>query len=87
MILELKPEQIEILELAKRSGMSQEEIVDRAFTVICEQLEMDEWMLANREEVAAQIEEGYAQAIRGELIPEYEVQRILQEDRAQRRNA
>ena len=87
MILELKPEQIEILELAKRSGMSQEEIVDRAFTVIREQLEMDEWMLANREEVAAQIEEGYAQAIRGELIPEYEVQRILQEDRAQRRKA
>ena len=84
MILELKPEQIEILELAKRSGMSQDEIVDRAFTVIREQLEMDEWMQANRDEIAAQIEEGYAQAQRGELIPDYEVVRILREDRAHR---
>lgn len=87
MILELTPQQVEILELAMRSGQSQEEILDRAFAFIREQNEMDEWLMANREEVAAQIEEGYAQAIRGELIPEYEVQRILQEDRAQRRKA
>ena len=87
MILELKPEQIEILELAKRSGMSQEEIVDRAFTVIREQNEMDEWLLANRDEITAQIEEGYAQAQRGELIDGEEVVRILREDRAQRQKA
>jgi predicted transcriptional regulator len=87
MILELKPEQIEILELAKRSGMSQEEVVDRAFAVIREQLEMDEWMLANRDQITAQIEEGYAQAQRGELIDGEEVVRILREDRAQRQKA
>lgn len=87
MILELKPEQIEILELAKRTGMSQEEIMDRAFAVIREQLEMDEWILANRDEITAQIEEGYAQAQRGELIPDYEVVRILREDRAQRQKS
>lgn len=87
MILELKPEQIEILELAKRTGMSQEEIMDRAFAVIREQLEMDEWILANRDEITAQIEEGYAQVQRGELIPDYEVVRILREDRTQRQKS
>jgi predicted transcriptional regulator len=64
--------------------MSQEEAVDRAFAVIREQLEMDEWMSTNREEIAAHIEEGYAQAMRGELINGEEVVRILREDRVQR---
>lgn len=84
MILELKPEQQEILEMATRSGMSQEEVLDQAFAIIREQHEMDAWMLANREEIAAHIEEGFAQAERGELIPDYEVKRILQERRRQR---
>ncbi len=87
MFLELNPEQEQILELATRSGMSREEVLDRAFTIIREQNEMDEWMLANREEIAAQIEEGYAQAERGELIDAEEVVRILQEDRARRQIA
>jgi predicted transcriptional regulator len=84
MIIELKPEQEQILELATRSGMSREQVLDQAFAVIREQHEMDEWMLANREEIAAHIEEGFAQAERGELIPDYEVKRILQERRRQR---
>jgi predicted transcriptional regulator len=84
MILELKPEQQEILEMATRSGMSQEEVLDQAFAIIREQHEMDEWMLANREEIAAHIEEGFAQAERGELIPDYEVKRILEERRRHR---
>jgi predicted transcriptional regulator len=84
MILELKPEQQEILEMATRSGMRQEEVLDQAFAIIREQHEIDAWMLANREEIAAHIEEGFAQAERGELIPDYEVKRILQERRRQR---
>jgi predicted transcriptional regulator len=84
MIIELKPEQEQILELATRSGMSREQVLDQAFAVIREQHEMDEWMLANREEIGAHIEEGFAQAERGELIPDYEVKRILQERRRQR---
>ncbi len=87
MILELKPEQQEILQLATRSGRSQEEVLDRVFQIMREEHEMDEWMSANREEVAAQIEEGYAQAMRGELIDGEEVVRILREDRAQRQKA
>jgi hypothetical protein len=58
MILELKPEQQEILEMAVQSGMSQEEVLDQAFAIIREQHEIDDWMLANRKEIAAQIEQG-----------------------------
>jgi predicted transcriptional regulator len=87
MILELKPEQQEILELATRSGKTQEEVLDRVFRILREEHEMDEWMLANRDEITAQIEEGYAQAQRGELIDGEEVVRILREDRAQRQKA
>ncbi len=87
MILELNAEQEQILEMATKSGMSREEVIKQAFTNIREQHEMDEWMLANREEIAAHIEEGYAQAERGELIDAEEVVRILHEDRARRQIA
>jgi len=87
MILELKPEQQEILDMATRSGMSQEEVLDQAFAFIREQHEMDDWLLANREEIAAQIEEGCAQAERGELIDAEDVIRILDEDRELRKKA
>jgi predicted transcriptional regulator len=87
MILELNAEQEQILEMATKSGMSREEVLNQAFTIIREQHEMDEWMLANREEIAAHIEEGYAQAERGELIDAEEVVRILHEDRARRQIA
>jgi len=87
MILELKPEQQEILELACATGMSREEVLDRAFSIIRDELEMEEWMLANREEIAAHIDEGVAQAERGELIDAEEVIRILHQDRAQRLQA
>lgn len=87
MILELNAEQEQILEMATKSGMSREEVLTQAFAIIREQHEMDEWMLANREEIAAHIEEGYAQAERGELIDAEEVVRILHEDRARRQIA
>jgi predicted transcriptional regulator len=87
MILELKPEQQEILEMAVQSGMSQEEVLDQAFAIIREQHEIDDWMLANRKEIAAQIEQGYAEAMRGELMTPEEVRRILQQRRQDRQTA
>lgn len=87
MILQLKPAQQEMLDRAARSGMSPEEVLDQAFAVIQEQYRNEDWMLADREAVAAQIEEGFRQAERGELVDSEEAVRILHERRAQRRIA
>lgn len=87
MIIELKPEHQEILEKATRSGKTQQEVLDHAFEIIREEQEMDGWLLENRDEIAAQIEEGVAQAERGELIDPEEVMRILAEDRERWRRA
>jgi predicted transcriptional regulator len=84
MILELTSEQQEILEQADRLGKSQAEAVGQAFMLLRQSLEMDARLLANREQTIAQIEEGIASAERGELIPDYEVERLLHE-RKQRR--
>ncbi|HEX4322773.1 MAG TPA: hypothetical protein VHZ52_17805 [Acidobacteriaceae bacterium] len=87
MIIELKPEHQEILEKAIRSGKTQEEVLDQAFEVLRAQSEMDDWMLENREEISAKLAESFAQAERGELIPDYEVERILQERHRTRKTA
>jgi predicted transcriptional regulator len=79
MILELKPEQQKVLERAARSGMSQEEVLDQAFAVIREQYQNEDWMLADREAIAAQIDEGFAQAERGELVDAEQAIAILQD--------
>jgi predicted transcriptional regulator len=84
MILELTPAQQEILEQAIRTGRNREDVVNEAFTLLRQSLELDEWMLANRDEVVAHVEEGIAQAEHGELIPDYEVRRIL-DDRIRQR--
>jgi predicted transcriptional regulator len=84
MILELKPEQQKVLERAARSGMSAEEVLDQAFAVIHEQFRNEDWMLANREAIAAQIAEGFAQAEKGELLDPDQVSRLLQDRRAAR---
>jgi predicted transcriptional regulator len=68
MILELKPEHQRVLDRAARSGMSPEEVLDQAFAVIQEQYRNEDWMLADHMAIAAQIEEGFAQAQRGELL-------------------
>jgi hypothetical protein len=67
MILELKPEQQRVLDRAAQSGMSPDELLDQAFAVIHEQHRNGDWMLAERETVAAHVAEGFAQAERGEL--------------------
>ena len=87
MILEIKPEQQKVLDRAARSGMSPEEVLDQAFDLIREQFRTEDWMLANRADLAAQIEEGFAQAERGELVDADEAIKMLQDRRANRRIA
>ena len=84
MLVELKPEQQQILDRAAQSGMSPEELLDQAFAVIHEQQKNGDWMLAERESVAAHIAKGFAQAERGELVDAEEAARTLRERRAKR---
>jgi predicted transcriptional regulator len=87
MILEIKPEQQKILDRAAQSGMSPEEVLDQAFAIIHEQFRNEDWLLADREAIAAHIEEGFAQAERGELADADEAIRTLKDRRAKRRIA
>jgi predicted transcriptional regulator len=87
MTIELKPEQQKIIERAMTSGMTLEEVVERAFTLVDAENESLDWMLENREAIDAHIEEGVAQAERGELIDGDEAIRILRERRAGRQVA
>ena len=84
MMIELKPEQQKVLDRAARSGMSPDEVLDQAFDVINEQHSNGDWMLAEREAVAAHVAEGFAQAERGELVDADEAASILRERRAKR---
>jgi predicted transcriptional regulator len=86
-MLELKPEQQRMLDRAAQSGMSPEELLDQAFAVIDEQYRNDEWLLAGRDAIAAQIEEGFAQAGRGELVDAEEAVETLRKRREKRRIA
>jgi predicted transcriptional regulator len=87
MIIEIKPDQQKVLDRAAQSGMSPEDVLDQAFAIIHEQFRNEDWLLANREAFAAQIEEGFAQAERGELVDADEAVRILQDRRKNRRIA
>jgi hypothetical protein len=85
MILELKPAQQKVLDQAVRSGMSTEEVINQVFAVIQEQYR--DWMLTDRDAIAAQIAEGFAQAERGELIDAEQAIQMLQDRRAKQRIA
>ena len=86
MTIDLKPEQQRVIDLAVRSGAYQnpDEVLDQAFEIIREQLDLEDWMLGRREEVAAHIAAGFAQAERGELIDEEAAVELLRQRRAQR---
>jgi hypothetical protein len=87
MILEIKPEQKKILDRAAKSGMSPDEVLDQAFAIIQEQHRNGDWMRADKDAIAAQIEEGYGQAIRGELLNADDAIRVLHNRRAKRQIA
>ena len=69
MLIDLKPEQQRVIDLAIGSGAYENpaEVVEQAFEIIREQLDLEDWMLEHREAITAHIANGFAQAERGEL--------------------
>jgi Arc/MetJ-type ribon-helix-helix transcriptional regulator len=86
MTIDLKPEQQRVIDLAVQSGAYQNpsEVLDQAFEIIREQLDLEDWMLGRREELGAHIAAGFAQAERGELADGNAVLEILRQRRAER---
>ena len=70
MVIDLKPEQVTLIDLAVTSGAFHDvgEVVDRAFESIREQLDVEEWLLRNRDVLTAQISVGFGQSERGEVV-------------------
>jgi predicted transcriptional regulator len=87
MMIDLNSKQQKILEKAIASGLTRDEAVEQAFARLEEQQQSLDWMLEDREAIAAHIEEGIAQAERGELIDGDEAIRILRQHRASRQVA
>jgi Arc/MetJ-type ribon-helix-helix transcriptional regulator len=86
MSIDLKPEQQRVIDLAVRSGAYRDtdEVLDQAFEIIREQLDLEGWMVAQREAIAAHIATGFAQAERGELIDGDAAIEMLRQRRAER---
>ena len=86
MTIDLKPEQQRVIDLAVQSGAYQNpsEVLDQALEIIREQLDLEDWMLGQREEVAAHIAKGFAQSERGEVIDGDAAVKILRQRRAER---
>jgi antitoxin ParD1/3/4 len=84
--IDLKPEQERVIDLAVRSGAyrNPDEVIDQAFEIIREQLDLEDWMIERREAVAAQIETGFAQGERGELIDGDVAVEVLRRRRVER---
>jgi Arc/MetJ-type ribon-helix-helix transcriptional regulator len=84
--IDLKPEQQRVIDLAVQSGAYRNpgEVLDQAFEIIREQLDLEDWMLGQREEVAAHIATGFAQAERGELMDGDAALEILRRRRSTR---
>lgn len=81
MTIHLKPDQEQRIAEAVRSGAyrNADDVVDQALSML---LENEDWLVAQRAEIAARIEEGYAAAQRGDLLTEDEVRRGLNERKA-----
>jgi Arc/MetJ-type ribon-helix-helix transcriptional regulator len=84
--IDLKPEQQRVIDLAVGSGAYQnpDEVLDQAFEIVREQLQLEDWMVEQRDAVATHIEAGFAQAQRGELIDEDAALEVLRQRRAER---
>ena len=85
MTVELKPEQQRVIDLAIQSGACRnpEEVLDQALEMLREQLHKEEWLMSQREAIAAQISEGFAQSERGEVIDGEAAIKMLRERRSQ----
>jgi Arc/MetJ-type ribon-helix-helix transcriptional regulator len=86
MTINLRPDQQRVIDLAVQSGAYQNpgEVLDQALEIIREQLDLEDWMVEQREAVAAHIEAGFAQAERGELIEGDAAVEMLRQRRAER---
>ena len=86
MIIDLKPDQQRVIDLAIQSGayQSPDEVLDQAFEIIREKLDLEHLMIEQREAVAAQIATGFAQAERGELMDGEAAIEMLRQRRAGR---
>jgi len=86
MTIELRPEHQHMIDLAIQSGAFRdpEEMLDQAFEIIREQLHHEDWLVEQREAVAAQIATGFSQAERGELMDGEEAVKMMRQRRAER---
>ena len=86
MVIELKPEQERVIDIAVRSGAYQNpgQVLDQALEIIREQLDLEDWMLGQREAIAVHIGTGFAQAERGELTDGDAAVAMLRQRRAER---
>ena len=82
--IELKPEQQRVIDLAVQSGAYRTpgEVLDQALEIIREQLDLEDWMVEERETIAAHIEIGFSQAEHGELTDGDAVVELLRRRRA-----
>jgi putative addiction module CopG family antidote len=85
MAIHLKPELEELIRQDVERGpyASVEEFVECAVTRLHEQ---EAWLAENRDEIRAQIEEGWQAAQRGELIPAEDVKTELQKRKDEWKN-
>jgi antitoxin ParD1/3/4 len=83
MTIRLKPELEALIQQDVQRGpyQSADEFVERAVQMLHDQ---EQWLADNRTEIAAQIEHGYRQAERGELVDGEEAFRRLREQREKR---
>ena len=88
MAIDLKPEQQRVIDLAVQSGAYQNpgDVLDQAFEIIREQLDLEDWMLEQREAITVRIANGFAQAERGELMDGDAAVEMLRRRRAERPN-
>ena len=88
MVIDLKPEQQQVIDLAVGSGAYRNagEVLDQAIEIIRAQLASEDWMLDQRDAVARHIAVGFAQAERGESVDAEVALEILRKRRAERLN-
>ncbi|HWD97685.1 MAG TPA: hypothetical protein VG345_01550 [Bryobacteraceae bacterium] len=86
MSIELKPEHQRVIDMAVMSGAyhDAEEVLDQAIAIISEQLQLQDWMQADRECIATQVSIGFMQAESGDLIDEDIAVEMLRSRRAER---
>jgi antitoxin ParD1/3/4 len=67
MTIELRPELEALIQKRLESGVfsNPEEVIERALEFLAIE---EDWLAANRGEIAAQIQEGWDEAVRGELM-------------------